>query len=410
MKVVHLSTTDIGGAYEAAQRISDCLVNQGIDSKVLVRTKYRNETMPTPFYNNFLSRFWSKTKNFINLMISDGDVVFDKYGADICSNPLVKEADIICLHWVNSFISNREVARILALGKPVFWVMHDMWPFTGGCHYSHGCVKYETRCEECERIRRKDNKKALYWQKKKEEYFNRQNMFAIGPSKWICDCAKKSVIFGKREVTVIPNPIDTALFYPKDQEEIAEIKEKYRLSKHKRTILFAAMKVTNNPIKGFSYFVDAVKKLPKEEYQVLLLGESAEEQPLKAQLEMQIVSAGFINNAEILCDIYNVADLLVAPSLQENYSNTVLESLACSTPIVAFNVGGMSDLVETGYNGYLANLCDAEDLYRGILQVGKNRKEYGINARERVLRNNSFSVIADKYIRCFKDHLIGHSF
>lgn len=404
MKVVHLSTTDTGGAYEAAQRISDCLVKQGIDSKVLVRTKYRNVTTPIPFYNNFFSRFWSKSKNFLNLMISDGEVVFDKYGADICRHPLIKETDIICLHWVNSFISNKEVARILALGKPVFWVMHDMWPFTGGCHYSHDCTKYETKCEECERMQKKNNKKTLYWQNRKEEYFNRQNLYPIGPSRWICNCAQKSIIFGKRKIVLIPNPIDTNLFYPKDGKEIGQIQVKYRLSKRKKTLLFAAMRVTNNPIKGFSHFVNAVKKLPKEEYQVLLLGESVGEQSLKEQLGMQIVSTGFIDNAEILCDIYNVADLLVAPSLQENYSNTVLESLACATPVVAFNVGGMSDLIESGYNGYLAHLRDAEDLYHGILQVEKNRKEYGINARERVLRNNSFSVIANKYINCFMEH------
>lgn len=402
MKIVHLSTTDSGGAYEAAQRINDCLLGQGADSKLLVRTKYRNNTPPIPFYHNFIERFWSKTKNFFNLMISDGDVVFDRYGADICSHPLVKEADIICLHWVNSFISNKEVANILALDKPVFWVMHDMWPFTGGCHYSHGCTKYETKCAECERMHKRDNNKTLYWQNKKEEYYNRQNLFPIGPSIWICDCAKKSVIFGRRKITVIPNPIDTDLFYPKSRDEIDRIKDKYHLSKSKTTILFAAMKVTNNPIKGFAYFVDAVQKLSKEDYQILLLGKSDGEGSLKEKTELEIISTGYVGNAEELCDIYNAADLLAAPSLQENYSNTVLEALACGTPVAAFHVGGMPDLIKTGFNGYLARLCDAEDLFRGILQVEKNKEEYGKNARDKVLRENAFSVIAQQYINCFE--------
>ena len=229
MKVVHLSTTDIGGAYEAAQRINDCLVKQGIDSKILVRTKYRNETTPIPFYTNFLSRFWSKSKNFLNLLISDGEVVFDKYGADICRHPLVKEADIICLHWVNSFISNKEVARILDLGKPVFWVMHDMWPCTGGCHHSRKCDKYMTSCVGCDKMHRRNNNASAYWQKQKEKYFNRQNLFPVGPSRWICNCAKKSVIFGQRDITVIHNPVDTDIFYPKGREEIDQIKEKYHI-------------------------------------------------------------------------------------------------------------------------------------------------------------------------------------
>ena len=125
MKVMHLSTTDYGGAYEDAQRISDSLTDYGIESAVLVRTK-TGDTPSIPFFDSLPQKFLSKTKNFFNLLLSEGDIVIDKYGADICGHPLVKEADAICLHWVNSFISNREVANILTMGKPVYWVMHDV--------------------------------------------------------------------------------------------------------------------------------------------------------------------------------------------------------------------------------------------------------------------------------------------
>ena len=405
MKVVHLSTTDMGGAYEAAQRISDCLVMSGVESEVVVRTKFREQTPVVPFYNNLPQKFLSKTMNFFNLIISKGEVVFDKYGANIRKHPLVKEADIICLHWVNSFISNQEVENILAMGKPVYWVMHDMWPFTGGCHYAGDCENYKTECRKCPMTGASAKEAAFYWQSKKRNCFQGKNLMPIGPSQWISDCAGLSRIFGDKDIVTIPNPINADAFFPKSSDQKKEIRKRYGLSDDKMIILFAAAKVTNNPIKGFSYFADAVNRLPKEQYEILVLGKSDGEDALKQKINLQIHYAGFVDRAEQLCDIYNAADLLVAPSLQENYSNTVLESLSCGTPAVVFDVGGMGELVETGVNGYLSRPKDAQDLYNGIISVAKNREALGEAARERVIRCNAFPVIAEQYISTFNKPL-----
>lgn len=405
MKVVHLSTTDMGGAYEAAQRISDSLTMAGVESEVIVRTKFREQTPVVPFYRYLHQKLLSKTKNFFNLLISEGEVVYDKYGANICKHPLIKEPDIICLHWVNSFISNKEVGNILALGKPVYWIMHDMWPFTGGCHYAGECKNYETECRKCPMTGDAKKETAFYWQSKKKNCFQRKNLVPIGPSRWISECARRSCIFGDKDIVTIPNPINTDVFCPKSNDQRKKIKKKYGLPDGKTIILFAAAKVTNNPIKGFSYFAEAVNRLPEEQYEILVLGESDGEDALGQEINLPIHYAGFINYAEQLCDIYNAADLLVAPSLQENYSNTVLESLSCGTPAVVFDVGGMGELVETGMNGYLSIPKDAQDLYRGIISVAKNREIMGRMARERVLANNTFPIIAKEYISAFNRHL-----
>lgn len=406
MKVVHLSTTDMGGAYEAAQRISDCLGVVGVESEVLVRSKFRESTKTISFYSNFVQKFISKAKNFFNLMLSDGEVVFDKYGADICDHPHIMQADVICLHWVNSFVSVPEVEKILALGKPVYWIMHDMWPFTGGCHYAGDCERYMANCDKCQMV--KDSKKSAvtYWQNKKYDCFHGWNLHPVGPSTWISACAQESKIFREKTVETIPNPINTELFFPKAEKEKEAIKKKYGLSDKKHTILFGAAKVTNNPIKGFRYFADAVNKLSKEEYQILVLGQSEGEDVLKQEIDMEVVYTGFINDVSQLCDIYNIADLLVAPSLQENYSNTVLESLTCGTPAVVFNVGGMSDLVQTGYNGYLAKCKDADDLAKGIMCVVQDKELLSKNAREQVMQKNTFTMIGEKYKNLFLQHLL----
>lgn len=406
MKVVHVSTTDMGGAYEAAQRISDCLNVVGVESEVLVRSKFRENTRTIPFYSNLLQKFISKTKNLFNLIISDGEVIFDKYGANICNHPHVKQADVICLHWVNSFVSAPEVEKILALGKPVYWVMHDMWPFTGGCHYAGDCTQYKEKCGNCVMVKQSKVSAVIYWQNKKYECFRGENLYPIGPSTWISKCAQKSKIFGEKVIETIPNPINTEVFFPKTESEKETVRKKCGLSEKKHTILFGAAKVTNNPIKGFRYFADAVKKLPKEEYQVLVLGQSEGEDVLKQAIELEVVYTGFINDSAQLCDIYNAVDLLVAPSLQENYSNTVLESLACGTPAVVFDVGGMSDLVKTQYNGYLAKSKDADDLARGIIYVSENAEMLSKNAREQVMQKNTFAVIGEEYKNLFLQHLV----
>lgn len=402
MKVLHLSTTDYGGAYEAAQRVSDSLADYGAESVVLVRTRAGN-TPSVPFFDSLPQKILSKTKNFFNLLISDGDVIFDKYGADICGHPLVKDADVICLHWVNSFISNQEVANILTMGKPVYWIMHDMWPFTGGCHYAGDCDQYRQDCGLCPMAGAGKKKAVSYWHDYKQKCFQGDRLYPVGPSRWISRCAGESTIFGSKEITTIPNPINTELFCPLRKEKRRDIIKKYGLSERKATILFAAVKV-NNPLKGFSYFLDAVNLLSPEKYQILMLGESKEKETLRQMLRLDVRFTGFVEGVEKLCGIYNAADLLVAPSLQENYSNTVLEALSCGTPAVVFDVGGMCDLVETGVNGYLARLKDAEDLCRGIEETAVNRQELGRTARGKVLEKNAFAVVAKEYMSMFAAH------
>lgn len=400
MKVVHLSTTDYGGAYEAAQRISDSLTSYGIESFVMVRTKNGN-TPTIPIYNSFSQKFLSKAKNFFNLWLSDGDIVFDKYGADICKQSIIRKADIICLHWVNSFISNVEVANILAMGKPVYWIMHDMWPFTGGCHYAGDCGQYRLSCGQCPVARREKKGAVVYWHNRKRECFQGDNLYPVGPSHWISECAKQSSIFGSKKITTIPNPINTEFFHSVPENERRDVIRRYGLSEQKVTILFAAVKI-NNPLKGFPFFGNAVNRLSPEKYQILILGKNDEEE-LSQLLRLDVRFTGFVKEQKQLRNIYSAADLLVAPSLQENYSNTVLEALACGTPAVVFDVGGMCDLVETGVNGYIARVKDAGDLCRGIEEVTANRQELGRAARERVLAKNTFSVIAEKYMALFAE-------
>ena len=125
MKVVHLTTTDFGGAFKAVQRIQDCMRLYREQSDILVRSRFF-ETDTIEVMNTSISKFYSKSRNLANLLLSHGEVVTDLFGADVTGHTKVKEADVIILHWVNSFISGKSIRRLVKLRKPIVWVMHDM--------------------------------------------------------------------------------------------------------------------------------------------------------------------------------------------------------------------------------------------------------------------------------------------
>jgi len=161
MNVVHIVTTDYGGAYRAAQRINDSMQSVGVSSAVLVREKTNPDSNVICAIDNPFRLLLSKTKNYMNLKASKGEVITDLFGTDITRHPLVKKADVVILHWVNSFVSYDTVQKLLEKGKPIVWVMHDMWPFTGGCHCDFYCGKYKIGCGKCPQISSTDMKDGV---------------------------------------------------------------------------------------------------------------------------------------------------------------------------------------------------------------------------------------------------------
>lgn len=153
MKILHITTVDIGGAYKAAYRLHESMTLNGLDSQILVRTRRNLDDRTEEIFRNPMQAFISKSKNGINKIYARGLIANDKLGTDVSKHPLVCEADVIVLHWINSFLSRESFLRLGKMGKRIVWVMHDMWPFTGGCHYDEYCGRYEKRCGKCPMIR-----------------------------------------------------------------------------------------------------------------------------------------------------------------------------------------------------------------------------------------------------------------
>lgn len=394
MKVVHISTTDYGGAYKAAARISESMNICGIDSEVLIRTKKYRETVGIEIFTNLFQKIYSKAKNLLNLLMSRREVISDYIGTDITGHPLVKEADVVILHWVNSFVSYGIVEKLQKLDKPVLWVMHDMWLFTGGCHVDQYCGGYEHQCGNCPLIRSKrQNDVSRKNFLRKIKMFNQSEIVLVGPSSWILSEASKSKITCNLRMLRIPNPINTEIYRPISNSK--ELKSKYGISEGKKIILYGAVNATGDRNKGYFYLLEALKRIDRNKYTVVIFGNKDRDSFVEEIVDT--VFMGYIQDEQTLIELYNLADVFVAPSQQENYPNSVLEASACGTPVVAFRIGGIPDIVSHKESGYLAPYCDIEELAVGIRFCAGQKEKMGMSARQKVVETNSYELIGNKY-------------
>lgn len=407
MKIVHINYSDSeGGAAIAALRHCAAMRRAGIDSHMLVLNKKRKY----PLYVS--SIFKDKRKEKINTFIlvrtaqlfsklfqTIATFSFPFYSISISKHPLIQEADIIYLHWVaGSMLSTKEIERILKLGKPVRWYMHDMNPLTGGCHHSFDCIKYQMECKKCPLIKKTIpivDISTYQFKQRLKRWSKYKNLEAYTPSTWLRDCIKKSSIWKGHNITVFPNVIDTDKFHPEDKNSAKKI---LNINTSKKTILFGAADI-NNPYKGWSYMREALNQLNPDIYEAIIFGE--ENSNIKKDLAIETYFTGYLYDEISLILIYNAADVFVSSSLAENYPNVIMEAMACGTPCVGFNIGGIPDQIKHKANGYLAKSKDANDLANGIKYVCESNSEQYLqmhkNARDFVCNTASFDLYKSNF-------------
>jgi glycosyltransferase involved in cell wall biosynthesis len=320
-------------------------------------------------------------------------------GRDISKNSLVENADILHLHWLyQGFLSLKGMDRLFSKGLPVVWTLHDMWTFTGGCHYTGDCDHFKIACGECPFLKNpsKDDLSAKIFKRKQILFSKYPDIVFVSCSAWLAKKARESNLLKNHRIEVIPNPIDTEIFSPGDKKAA---REKLGISKDKFVLLFGAANV-NDRRKGFSYLLKALEKM-KDEFPA----DSAETELLvfgKASLQLpegfHVYDMNLVSNERELVDIYRAADIFVLPSLEDNLPNTIMESLACGTPVVAFNSGGIPEMIDHMLNGFLAEYKNTDDLLKGILWVkSQPGEDLAKSARQKVLDNYEPEKISNAY-------------
>lgn len=415
--VLHLSNFHLeGGAGVAAARLHRALLKSNVESKLLVSRLTAEEAGVTSLSEHSLqskkalARFIGERLYFYPHE-KDASVRFAfspaEIGADISRHPWVQQADIIHLHWINfGFLSIDSLDKLFSLGKPVVWTLHDMWTFTGGCHYSRGCEHFLTHCRYCPYLSKPEEYDISFQQfERKQRIYKNTEMALVSPSKWLDGLVKKAALTADISSSNIPNCIDTNLFKPLPK---TEIRAKLNLPASKKLILFAGAN-TSDPRKGFIYFKQALEKtgLVAGEIEVMVLGKA---NPIvMAEFPLPVHYLGRITDPAEMANAYNAADMIVVPSLEDNLPNTVMEAMSCGTPAVGFATGGIPEMIDHQVNGYIALQGSAQSLAEGIEWVlnDQNHATMSENARIKVLETYSESIVAAKYQQLYKS-LLSH--
>ena len=274
-----------------------------------------------------------------------------------------------------------------------------MWAITGGCHYNEDCRKFESECSHCPLLKNDSISNISLHQFKAKQKIYSDRIHFICPSNWLAAETSKSALTKNNRVTVIPNTLDLSEFKSIDR---AQAKNYFNIQTDKKIILFVSMSLSDQR-KGFEWFENAILGLEKSDadwknkYEILAIGRAA----AKPKFETSIHYTGRLNGSKAMANAYAAVDVFVTPSQQDNLPNTVVESLACGTPVVAFQIGGMPDLIQHLHNGYLAKFQDLTDLQNGIVHCLTN--DLSSNTREGILNLVDSKKVAAKYIAVFEN-------
>jgi glycosyltransferase involved in cell wall biosynthesis len=410
MRVLTVSTYDIaGGASKSSYRLHQALLENGIDAHLLVQSKFSNDHSVIQFGNKFEKKL-SNVKPFIDylpirLYKNRTETLFSP--SLFNSNKLVKKIndlnpDIVHLQWVQGGMIN--VKDLPKINSPIVWGLNDMWAFTGGCHYDENCGRFVSKCGKCKVLgsNRANDLSFRILNKKQKNYSKIKNLTVVGHSKWLADLAKTSSVFSGTTVKNLPTPIDMVRFSRFSKEHARSL---FNLPQNKKLILFGAMGPTSNPRKGYKQLMSALQNIHNTEADLVIFGSGPPKDKENSSFKIHYIPR--LNDELSLQILYNAADVLVVPSLQENLSNIILESMSCGLPVVAFNIGGNGDMIKHKETGYLARNLDTDDLSNGIKWV-LNHKEFKTLSDAAINRINdlfSYNAVAKAYIELYQSIL-----
>jgi glycosyltransferase involved in cell wall biosynthesis len=425
MKIIQLNTYDIdGGAARAAYRLHRGLIEIGQKSRLLTTSKRsRDETVsllsPQPRTGESDSDYLSLIqKHYISANrtpLSNTLFSLPYPGLDLTQLQDILAADIINLHWIAHFQSPVTLKKLLDLGKPVVWTLHDMWAFTGGCHYASGCNQYQEDCTNCPQLAQDHYHLASAILKDKLDRLTHANLTIVTPSQWLAELARNSRLFRHHRVEVIPYSLETDIFVPLVK---ATAKQRLGIAPDTMTLLAGAGD-GNERRKGFSELLQALEICGEDDRwrdivktgRVTLLCFGVPNERLHS-LDLPVVFLGRITSDEKLSEIYSAADLFILPSLEDNLPNTLLESMSCGTPVIAFPVGGIPDIVENGVTGRILSTINPKEMAQAIIECAGDQAlcwQMGEKSRQVMESHHALPVQAKHYLDLYRDLLENQS-
>ena len=382
MNILHINTLDsIGGAAKVAHRLKDNLKERGHYSWMLVGYKFGKSPDVKQIPRNKYLQFGF---NIFSTIILRPYLIF-RSTFRIKDRTDVKNSDIIHLHNLHGGYFNPLALPELTELKPTIYTLHDMWALTGHCAHSFDCDKWQTGCGGCPYLKVYP---ALWydvthklWGIKKDIY-KKSNFVIVVPSKWMKNKLEKSILSDKK-VYLIYNGIDSEIFHPMDK---ADVRKKLNLPLDKTILMFSAHKGIKNFWHGGDYVLKVLEQIDDENILFLNIG-STENLDKRIKKSIEWISIPHVNSETTMAEYYAASDLFVYPSIADSSSLVVVESMACGTPVIAFETGGIPELLTNMRTGYIARYKDVDDFVKGIKLFLNNvdlRTKAGLSARRDV--------------------------
>jgi glycosyltransferase involved in cell wall biosynthesis len=405
MKVLLLNTYEQkGGAARAVFRLFEGLLMAGTDARLMVQEKQTAHPSvlklnspggaifnPLRPYIDFAIPVWQTRKRilFSTALLPDNLLrIVDEL-----------QPDLIHLHWITGGFIRLE--SLASLPCPVVWTLHDMWAFTGGCHNATDCVRYKTGCGLCPLLHstRENDLSRKTFNRKRKVYDAIKSLTITTPSQWLAGQVRESSLLAGRPVYIIGNGLDSNVFKPTGR---MEARKRLDLPQDKKIVLFGAIRATETPLKGFRILTEALKILDRKDILLVVFGSS---DPSGADISgLEVRFKGAVHDDAVLADLYSTADVVAVPSRQEVFGQAASEALACGTPVVAFGVTGLLDIVDHQATGYLADPFKPESMAEGIRWILENpsrHKALCTAARLSAEQRFSITTITIRFLECY---------
>ena len=408
MKVVVINHSDMqGGAAIVSLRLVHALQDAGVDARMLVIDRQSDDALVGVMGGKWRNK-WNFLAERLGVFLRNGlrrDTLFKidtgSHGINLVSHPWVKEADVVCLNWVNQgTLSLKNVKQLAQAGKPLVWTMHDMWNCTGVCHYSFECERYKEKCHSCPLLETKGNDLSTVIQEKKRRLYEQAPIHFVAVSHWLAECCRQSTSMRDSRLSVIYNA------FPINDFDCTRLEGGFEgIPSDKKIIVMGARRL-DVEVKGFKELIETSQYIARNKPELaarihLVLYGDLHDKSLLSKIEIPCTYLGTIASTQQLSSLYRHSDIVLSTALYENLPGTLIEGQASGCLPVTFGKGGQADIVEHLKTGYIAEYKDAASVAQGIewaIDAGVSREFL----HSEVERKFAASKIAQQYIDLFQ--------
>lgn len=394
MKVLHICSSDFGGAGLCCLRINDALKIAGIESNVLVlnRKSDRDDVHAFGAFRWFFWRSLNKCIRLLGLGLNDFNRTRKLMKLlhitlslpisifDVSKSKLVNEADIIHLHWVGDFVDLPSLSK--KVNKPIVWTLHDENLFCGIRHYEEPALNSPLE--------------SKYYDIKIKSIKETSNLGIVFLSKMMYDSFHNHEMVKDRPMSIINNSVDFEAFKPLDKQQSRHLLE---INNESIVFVFVAVSI-NEKRKGLDLLSETLQRMNIPNAVILAVGDNKDGIKRK-----NVISTGAKYSSDELCTAYSCGDYFVMPSKKEAFAQTPLEAMACGLPVVAFPASGTEELINEN-NGVICDGFTSDSLERG-LRTAMNRNYSSEYIRQYIIDNFSPELMAEKYKKFYGEIIKG---